>query len=569
MLGARFVLVALALLPATVLAQQDAPPRTARLAGTVVADDTGLPIEGASVRLFGTTQTGAPTDEQGRFELENVAPGSYFVTGVMAGYALGVAGQRHPAETPTLIELEADSFRHAEIRLMPLGVLSGRIIDLNGRPVQNATVSVVRARSGASCSGCRTTTTSTTDADGQYRLAGLPDGRYYVMASTPGSAGTPGNASTSNRTSAPATPATRPSPQSVSVRGQLQPSAAAITYYPGTALPSQASVVDLAAGRQVDASFTLAESAPARVAGTVTDSRGSPAATHVVFLDAMPPRPRLDSAISEIATDGRFEFTDVPHGEYTLVVRSTSFFTAIMPGGSRRRDDMSELAERRISVPGEGLDALTIRTQRGYEVSGTVIMNGQPLLGAGTMSVSATPAEVPRLLAGGGSSAALAADGTFRMTNIMGRILIGFGPRRDGTMLQRVMAGGIDITDEGIDIVQPTTITIVVGPRSELTGRLTTRRGTPVPGMSVVIFPEDPRRWEAPLDERYVRSVVADTAGRFSVTGLPAGRYHVATVIAQAEGQGAIVPDLALLIPRATPVTLGEGDVRSIDIRVD
>ena len=87
--------------------------------------------------------------------------------------------------------------------------------------------------------------------------------------------------------------------------------------------------------------------------------------------------------------------------------------------------------------------------------------------------------------------------------------------------------------------------------------------------MSVVIFPEDPRRWEAPLDERYVRSVVADTAGRFSVTGLPVGRYHVATVIAQAEGQGAIVPDLALLIPRATPVTLGEGDVRSIDIRVD
>ena len=533
MLGPRFVLVALALLPATVLAQQDAPPRTARLAGTVIADDTGLPIQGASVRLFGTTQTGTATDEQGRFELENVAPGSYFITGVMAGYALGVAGQRHPAETPTLIELEADSFRDAEIRLTPLGVLSGRIIDLNGRPVQNATISVVPARSRASCSACRTTT----DADGQYRLAGLRDGRYYVMASTPATASTPTGASG--------------------------------TYFPGTALPSQASVVDLAAGRQVDASFTLAESAPARVAGTVTDSRGAPAATHIVFLDAMQPRPRLGQPISQVATDGRFEFTHVPPGEYTLIVRGTSFFTEIATTGrSRPRDDMGELAERRISVPGEGFDALTIRTQRGYEVSGTVIMNGQPLLGAGTMGVSATPAEAPPLVSGGGS-AALAADGTFRMTNIMGRFLIGLGPLPDGTMLQRVMAGGIDITDEGIDILQPTTITIVVGPRSELTGRLTTRRGTPVPGMSVVIFPEDPRRWEPPLDERYVRSVVADTAGRFSVPGLPAGRYHVATEITQAEGQGAIVPDLALLIPRATPVTLEEGDVRSIDLRVD
>jgi hypothetical protein len=117
--------------------------------------------------------------------------------------------------------------------------------------------------------------------------------------------------------------------------------------------------------------------------------------------------------------------------------------------------------------------------------------------------------------------------------------------------------------------LQPTTIEIVLGRRTELTGRLTTRRGTPVPGMSVVIFPEDSRRWEPPLDERYVRSVVADTAGRFSVTGLPAGRYHVATVIAQAEGQSAIVPDLALLIPRATLVTLGDVDVRSVDLRID
>jgi hypothetical protein len=231
MLGRRFVLVAIALLPATGLAQQDAPPRTARLAGNVVADDTGLPIEGASVRLFGTTQTGAATDEQGQFELENVAPGSYFVTGVMAGYALGLAGQLHPAETPTLTELEADSFRHAEIRLTPLGVLSGRIIDLNGRPVQNATISVVRARSGASCSGCRTTTTTTTDANGQYRLAGLPDGRYYVMANTPSSARTPRDASRATGTSATATPA---APPTGTVREPQQPSFTAITYYPGT-----------------------------------------------------------------------------------------------------------------------------------------------------------------------------------------------------------------------------------------------------------------------------------------------------------------------------------------------
>jgi hypothetical protein len=545
MVGPRFVLVALALLPATVLAQQDAPPRTARLAGTVIADDTGLPIEGASVRLFGATQTAAATDELGRFELENIAPGSYFITGVMAGYALGVAGQRHPADTPTLVDLQAGSLRNAEIRLTPLGVLSGRIIDTDGRPVQKATISVVPARGRGPCPACRTAT----DAGGQYRIAGLPDGRYYVMASTP---------------------RPRTQPQTSSDLGLPQPPSVASTYYPGTALPSQASAVDVAAGRHVDASFTLAGSVATRIAGIVVDARGAPATSHVVLLEAKPPQLQsLLSNLAEVSSDGRFEFNDVPPGDYTIVVRDQDFFKRIVEtGSSHPRGFAGEQAERRISVPGNGLDAINIRTQGGYELTGTVVMNGQPLIKTAPMAVITVPAEYPTRTINGGA-ADVASDGTFRLTNVLGHYLIRVTNVPAGTMVQRVLAGGVDVTDEGIDVVQPTTIEIVVGRRTELTGRLTTRRGTPVPGMSVVIFPENPRRWEAPLDERYVRSVAADAAGRFSVAGLPAGRYHVATVIAQAEGRGTTVSDFALLVPRATLVTLGDGDVRSVDLRID
>jgi hypothetical protein len=349
-----------------------------------------------------------------------------------------------------------------------------------------------------------------------------------------------------------------------------QPPSVASTYYPGTALPSQASAVDVAAGRHVDASFTFADSVATRIAGIVVDARGAPATSHMVILEAKPPQwqPPL-SNLAEVRADGRFEFNDVPPGDYAILVRGEDFFKRIAETGSLHpRGFAGEHAERRISVPGDGLDAINIRTQGGYELTGTVVMNGQPPIKTTPMAVIAVPAEYPTRTISGGA-ADVAPDGTFRLTNVLGRYLIGVTNLPAGTMVQRVIAGGVDVTDEGIAVVQPTTIEIVVGRRTELTGRVTTRRGAPVPGMSVVIFPDHPRRWEAPLAERYVRSVAADAAGRFSVAGLPAGRYHVAAVIAQAEGQGAAVHDFALLVPRATLVTLGDGDVRSVELRLD
>lgn len=289
-----------ALLPA----QQSAVAQgSSTLTGVILADDTGLPIPNASIRVFDRLVQGASSDAEGRFEITGITPGSHLVTAVTAGYALATTGQRYPSDTPSLVEFQARAVRSVEIRLTPLGVIAGTILDEQGRPVAAAEVIASRAQTRGECRDCR----AITDRDGRYRLTGLSDGRYHVMAIAP----VPGDAQRAARSS-------------------VAPPTGAITYYPGTAFPRQAATLAIAAGTRVEATFPLVPGEPARIAGTIIDSRGIPVRDYLVMLDALPPQPQsLLPRYIEVGADGSFELKDVPPGEYTLLVRDQERFVLL------------------------------------------------------------------------------------------------------------------------------------------------------------------------------------------------------------------------------------------------
>ena len=302
------VAVMVALGGATIPAQQAAAaPEPARLTGIIFADDTGLPISNASVRVLGREFQTTTTGEDGRFEIARVPPGSHLVAAVAAGYAVGTAGQRHPTDTPTLVEFQSRAILSVEIRLTPLGVITGTILDEQGQPAVSAEVVAARTQTRDGCNrGCRTVT----DGEGRYRLTGLRDGRYHVMAIAPASRGA---ARTTTRE------ATSPTPGAPS---SVAPPTRPITYYPGTSLPAQSATVSVTAGTQTDASFPLIPGELSRIAGTILDSRGAPVRDYLVMLDARPPQPQsLLPRYIEVGADGRFELKDVPPGDYTLLVR--------------------------------------------------------------------------------------------------------------------------------------------------------------------------------------------------------------------------------------------------------
>ena len=68
---------------ATRKAEAAPPPEPASLAGIVTNASTGQPIFGASVTL-GTLNTS--TDSSGRYNFNNITPGSYAMTFEKAGY---------------------------------------------------------------------------------------------------------------------------------------------------------------------------------------------------------------------------------------------------------------------------------------------------------------------------------------------------------------------------------------------------------------------------------------------------------------------------------------------------
>src|SRR3954468_24752503 len=174
--------------------------------GRVIADDTGDPIPHARVAVA-SNAPGTPvsvTDSDGSFVLAVPANAAAIVAS-KTGYArleMPLGGARQPFE----------------LRLRKGGVVSGRVVDEFGEPVAGARITVERAsaalraeRTAASggppprrpdrappapappppgATGARVAAAATADSDdrGDYRVAGLPDGRYIVAATTIGPA---------------------------------------------------------------------------------------------------------------------------------------------------------------------------------------------------------------------------------------------------------------------------------------------------------------------------------------------------------------------------------------------
>jgi hypothetical protein len=147
------------------------------LAGQVV-DARGDPVAKAFVGAsFLGDETTPPhyalSDEQGNFTIENVTRGSWVL---FARTPLGLTSETREATSPT-----------KEIMLLiPNGsTIAGSFIDaLQSAPVANA-----RVRVGGS--GLWPPREVTTDADGQYRFAGIPAGVYTIVATAKRADGVP------------------------------------------------------------------------------------------------------------------------------------------------------------------------------------------------------------------------------------------------------------------------------------------------------------------------------------------------------------------------------------------
>jgi uncharacterized GH25 family protein len=135
-----------------------------RITGTVVTD-SGAPVPDADVEAYSSSGfESARTNASGAFEFETTTPGRYRFTATKTGYAQGI-----------LEDVDVGSGTPVRITLGSGGTIYGRVIGLTPKELGDATVEAYAGRAMAQ---------GTIDANGNFRIEGVPAGTVQVNASS-------------------------------------------------------------------------------------------------------------------------------------------------------------------------------------------------------------------------------------------------------------------------------------------------------------------------------------------------------------------------------------------------
>ena len=155
--------------------------------GTVKNSVTGAPVKKATVRLQGGRGASYTTvaDGSGHFSFDDVEPG--------AAYRAVAAHEGYTPMPPTLdgaafraIAVAEDAHvKDIEIRLAPMGAISGKVVNDDRDPIVRVQVQVLQYDYSRSPKRLFPRGNGLTDDRGEYRIFDIPPGRYYLMATGP------------------------------------------------------------------------------------------------------------------------------------------------------------------------------------------------------------------------------------------------------------------------------------------------------------------------------------------------------------------------------------------------
>lgn len=155
---------------------------TYTLRGKVVSSVDGTPVRGALVQLNGPAHGSALSGSDGSFAFSKLTAGEFVVSARKQGYFATALGEPLGAVVER-VRVDAGT-RELSLPLIPEGVIHGRIVDEQGEPIEGLDVQA-RPRFGRVSEMNRSADrTATTNEAGEYRIAGLTAGSYYLLETT-------------------------------------------------------------------------------------------------------------------------------------------------------------------------------------------------------------------------------------------------------------------------------------------------------------------------------------------------------------------------------------------------
>jgi 5-hydroxyisourate hydrolase-like protein (transthyretin family) len=498
---------------------------------------TGEPLRKVSVSLRPNGRGGGnystTSGADGSFRFPSVDQGNYALTGERTGYVRETLSSTD-GQTRVIEVVSEKNTSGIELKLTPQSVVAGHVFDEDGDPLQSVTVEVWRFTYPRGRKQLAQAQSGSTNDLGEFRIANLAPGRYYLSATNPrrgplqaflDGGGRGGRDGRNGRGGGRAGP--------VDVVEDY-----VTTYYPNAVEATAASPLELTAGSELRGlDIRLAKARYHRVTGTVQGipvnvaadaskarAKGKAADGSAIafppgrgIIVALAPRAfaggrggQLSAAIRE---DDSFEFPAVPPGSYYLIVQNT------FPG------QQGVTARVPVDVGNGDVNNVAVRLQPALAVSGKVTVDStQPNVRLGSLRLTFTPSEPGPGNQGRNGQTQIADDGTFQATLAADAYLVEAGGLPDGYYLKSVKLAGREMPDATLDLnYGGGQVDVVLAPAAgDLTGTVQNARGEPAASVQVTAVPVS-----GSLRRDMNKLVTTDASGNFTLHGLPPGDYKI------------------------------------------
>ena len=224
------------------------------ISGTVMNSVTGEPVRHALVQV--ANLPGNPpsmlTNSEGRFQFEHVPPTDILIMARKPGFFSEQDLHPEGALQTQLLHVDRNTSDLA-IKLFPEGTVVGRVATVKGEPLEDTPVRsfqqrVIDGRKRWAQSG-----QATTDEEGQFHIGNLVAGQYLLVAGPTYSVGR----------------------MSVRGKGVVRQEEIVTSYYPGVPDVEAATALNVVAGQQLQADFSLTPQPMFKVSGTVATVAGT------------------------------------------------------------------------------------------------------------------------------------------------------------------------------------------------------------------------------------------------------------------------------------------------------
>ncbi len=447
---------------------ETAPAPKCSLEGTVVDSRTGTPIKDASLLLARETGTGAmgsaKTDEKGHFLFKDLEAGRYMLIGDHPRYARQTYGSRNGLMGGTYLALTAgQELKDLTFKLLPNGVVSGKVLDPDGEPLQKV---LVAANKSVYQHGKRMFVplgTAMTNDLGEYRLGNLAAGKYAISATIMDQGAPP--------------PPKKDEPETSFVA----------TYYPNATEESSATLVEVTAGGDTGGmDIKMAKTRSVRVKGKIVgDLKDQNVTVRMVPKDAGLLAMLIGRNAKPNKVDGTFEIAGVPAGSYTLKVGDATGLKVLGPGVP-------------VEVGDKPIEGVVVSIATNPDLPGTVVVSGEDAKPAAGVALKGTRIvlEVLEGMSLAPPNTTAGEDGTFTLKEVApDRYLVRVLNSPANSYLDSVQSGGQTMTDKGLDLGHgggKLEIKLRLG-AAQVTGIVRGSDDNPMSGVTVALIPDSHR----------------------------------------------------------------------------